>query len=95
VFLAWVNVKISSEMVKQKKETEKEFILCLKTKKQTFIIFQKIKINKLTLIMKKRKGLSVEEKKKVILGIYHERMEPFNLKEIETLASRAVSIFAG
>eukprot|EP01032_Pedospumella_encystans_P021635 gene21635-24534_t len=37
---------------------------------------------------KKRKGLSAEEKRNVILGIYHDRKEPFNLKEIETIASK-------
>ncbi|KAJ1423919.1 meiotic nuclear division protein 1 [Ochromonadaceae sp. CCMP2298] len=37
---------------------------------------------------KKRKGLSAEEKCKVILDIYHDKKEPFNLKEMEMLASR-------
>eukprot|EP01038_Epipyxis_sp_PR26KG_P011214 gene11214-15047_t len=37
---------------------------------------------------KKRKGLSVEDKRRVILGIYHDKKEPLNLKEIENLASR-------
>jgi len=37
---------------------------------------------------KKRKGLSIDEKKRVILGIYHERKEPFNLKEIENHGSK-------
>lgn len=38
--------------------------------------------------MSKRKGLSLEEKRKVILGIYHQQREPFNLKEIESIGSR-------
>jgi hypothetical protein len=41
---------------------------------------------------KKRKGLSAEEKCKVILDIYHDKKEPFNLKEMEMLASRGVSV---
>jgi Mnd1 HTH domain len=40
--------------------------------------------------MSKRKGLSAEDKRRVILSIYHEKKEPFNLKEIETLASKMV-----
>lgn len=38
--------------------------------------------------MSKKKGLSVEEKRKVILGIYHVQKEPFNLKEMEAIGSR-------
>jgi hypothetical protein len=38
--------------------------------------------------MSKRKGLSADEKRKVILDIYHGQKEPFNLKEIEQLASK-------
>lgn len=38
--------------------------------------------------MSKRKGLSADEKRKVILDIYHCQKEPFNLKEIEKLASK-------
>ena len=41
---------------------------------------------------KKKRGLSVDDKRKVILGIYHDRKEPFNLKEIETLASKLVTL---
>ena len=37
--------------------------------------------------MSKRKGMSADDKRRVILKIYHERKEPFNLKEIETIAS--------
>lgn len=37
---------------------------------------------------KKKKGLSVDEKRNVVLGIYHELKEPFNLKEIEQRASK-------
>ena len=33
--------------------------------------------------MSKRKGLSADEKRRVILDIYHSQKEPFNLKEIE------------
>eukprot|EP01035_Chromulina_nebulosa_P056701 gene56701-77716_t len=36
----------------------------------------------------KKKGLSVDEKKKVLLAIYHEKKEPFNLKEIENHGSK-------
>jgi hypothetical protein len=39
--------------------------------------------------MKKRKGLSAEEKRDAILKIYHTGMDPLNLKEIENLASKA------
>lgn len=38
--------------------------------------------------MSKKKGLSAEEKKTVILSIYHGEKVPFNLKEIEGLASK-------
>eukprot|EP01035_Chromulina_nebulosa_P020876 gene20876-27062_t len=37
---------------------------------------------------KKKRGLSIDDKKKVILSIYHDRKEPFNLKEIESIASK-------
>jgi hypothetical protein len=37
---------------------------------------------------KKKKGLSADEKRSTILSIYHTYKEPFNLKEIETLASK-------
>lgn len=37
---------------------------------------------------KKRKGLSLEEKRNVLLSIYHDKKEPFNLKEIENLGSK-------
>jgi Mnd1 HTH domain len=33
--------------------------------------------------------MSIDDKQKTVLNIYHERLEPFNLKEIETLGSRA------
>jgi hypothetical protein len=36
----------------------------------------------------KRKGLSADDKQKVILQIYHEEKCPFNLKEIENKASK-------
>lgn len=39
--------------------------------------------------MSKRKGLSADDKRRVILKIYHEKKEPFNLKEMELLASKA------
>ena len=39
--------------------------------------------------MSKKRGLSVDDKRKVILKIYHEAKEPFNLKEIEKLGSKA------
>ncbi len=38
--------------------------------------------------MSKKRGLSGDEKRNVILSIYHDQSEPFNLKEIETLASK-------
>lgn len=34
-----------------------------------------------------KKGLSAEQKRNVILSIYHDTKEPYNLKEIEKLAS--------
>ena len=37
---------------------------------------------------KKRKGLSLEDKRKVLLSIYHDQKEPFNLKEMEALGSK-------
>ena len=39
--------------------------------------------------MSKRKGMSAEDKRSTILKLYHTSMEPFNLKEIEQLASRS------
>jgi len=39
-------------------------------------------------IMSKRKGMSLEEKRKTILAIYHESKDVMNLKEIESLASK-------
>lgn len=39
--------------------------------------------------MSKRKGLSAEQKRERLLEIYHTRKEPFNLKEIESLGSKA------
>lgn len=36
-----------------------------------------------------RKGVSIGEKRKRILEIYHTRKEPFNLKEIESLGAKA------
>lgn len=40
---------------------------------------------------KKKRGLSADDKRKVILDIYHQRAEPMNLKEVETYGSKAVS----
>ncbi len=40
---------------------------------------------------KKKRGLSVDDKRKVILDIYHQKAEPMNLKEVETFGSKAVS----
>lgn len=40
--------------------------------------------------MSKRKGMSADDKRRVILKIYHDRKEPFNLKEIELIASKQV-----
>lgn len=37
---------------------------------------------------KRKKGLSLEEKRTVILNLHHEQAEPLNLKEIESLASK-------
>ena len=34
---------------------------------------------------KKRKGMSADDKQRTVLSIYHEKLEPFNLKEIESL----------
>lgn len=33
--------------------------------------------------------MSADEKQRTVLSIYHERCEPFNLKELEALASKA------
>ncbi len=38
--------------------------------------------------MSKKRGLSLEDKRKCILSIYHDEKVPFNLKEIETIGSR-------
>ena len=38
---------------------------------------------------KKRKGLSADEKRDVILNIYHTNKDVYNLKEIEQLGSKA------
>jgi len=38
--------------------------------------------------MGKKRGLSVDEKRAVVLGIYNDSAMPFNLKEIESLASK-------
>lgn len=38
---------------------------------------------------KRKRGMSAEDKRSAILRIYHERKEPFNLKEMEQHASRA------
>jgi len=37
---------------------------------------------------KKRKGLSADDKRKVILGVYQDKKDVFNLKEIEAIASK-------
>jgi hypothetical protein len=37
---------------------------------------------------KKRKGMSLDDKRDTILKIYHERKEPLNLKEIENYGSK-------
>ncbi len=39
--------------------------------------------------MSKKRGLSLDDKRNVILSIYHEAKEPMNLKEIEAKASKA------
>jgi hypothetical protein len=39
---------------------------------------------------KKKRGLSVDDKRDIILSIYHEAKEPFNLKELESHASKKV-----
>lgn len=38
--------------------------------------------------MSKRKGLSVEDKRNVLMKIYHDKKEPLNLKEIEHFGSK-------
>ena len=38
--------------------------------------------------MSKRRGLSVDDKRTVIMKLYHDYKEPFNLKEVETKASK-------
>ncbi len=38
--------------------------------------------------MSKKRGLSVDDKRKVILKIYHDEKTPFNLKEIERIGSK-------
>ena len=47
-------------------------------------------ISSIGITMSKRKGMSADDKRRVILKIYHDRKEPFNLKEIETIASKLV-----
>ena len=37
---------------------------------------------------KNKRGLSIEEKRKIILNIYHDKKEAFNLKEIENFGSK-------
>lgn len=39
--------------------------------------------------MSKKRGLSADDKRAVLLKIYHQSKEPFNLKEIESLGSKA------
>ena len=39
--------------------------------------------------MSKKRGLSLEDKRNVILSIYHEAKEPMNLKEIEVKGTKA------
>lgn len=39
--------------------------------------------------MSKKRGLSADDKRRVILKIYHDSKEPFNLKEIENLGAKA------
>jgi hypothetical protein len=38
--------------------------------------------------MSKKRGLSVDDKRRVILKIYHDQKQPFNLKEIEHYGSK-------
>jgi hypothetical protein len=38
--------------------------------------------------MSKRKGFSATDKRRVILKIYHDKKEPFNLKEMEKEATK-------
>jgi hypothetical protein len=40
--------------------------------------------------MSKKRGVSLEDKKKIILSIYHDNLCPYNLKEIESIGSRMV-----
>ena len=40
-----------------------------------------------------KKGLSLEEKRQRILGIYYEKKEVFNLKEIEKLGAKRGVVF--
>mmetsp|Transcript_326 Transcript_326/g.488 ORF Transcript_326/g.488 Transcript_326/m.488 type:complete len:83 (-) Transcript_326:10-258(-) len=42
---------------------------------------------------KKRKGVSYEEKRTRILGIYHEKKEVLNLKELEKLGEKQKQIY--
>lgn len=39
--------------------------------------------------MSKKRGLSLEDKRNVILQIYHDSRIPYNLKEIESRGSKA------
>ena len=40
-------------------------------------------------VMSKRKGVSADEKKKMLLKVYHTRREPFNNKEIAKEGAKA------
>ena len=40
-----------------------------------------------------KKGLTLEEKRQRILGIYYERKEVFNLKEIEKIGAKRGVVF--
>lgn len=42
----------------------------------------------------KKRGMSAEDKRRVILDVYHDVKEPFNLKEIENTASKLVSLIS-
>ena len=38
--------------------------------------------------MSKKRGLSVDDKRRVILNLYHDTKQPYNLKEVEQLGSK-------
>ena len=38
--------------------------------------------------MSKKRGLSVDDKRRVILNLYHETKQPYNIKEVEQLGSK-------